>query len=78
MKNEYWDVPTVIIDEEWTMIIDNELEDEKTGEPAQGVEFSDSFKGHIIGKAFDKSLNRIGLVSVQEISKKWIQRWKAC
>ncbi|MBU7017840.1 MAG: hypothetical protein HXS44_10040 [Theionarchaea archaeon] len=133
---------TATIEEEWTMIIDNELEDEKScvdehGKTdhgsntislnfsskkvkdviltalhevchvilggtaseaiekeheficgvefnymvalnAQGVEFSDDFKSSIIANAFEKSLNRIGLVSVQDISKKWIQGWKAC
>ena len=34
--------------------------------------------GEITGKAFKHSMNRIGLVSVQEISKKWIQGWKMC
>ncbi len=140
--NDDGSLTVIIDDEEWTMIVDNELKNEISGEPeygetdhgsntiklnfssgkvgdvilsalhevchailggttfeamvkehefiygvefnymialnAQGVEFSDSFKSHIIANAFGSSENRIGLVSVQEISKKWIQRWKAC
>jgi len=141
-QNDDGSLTVIIEEEEWTMIIDNELKDEKSGIRAwgktdhdnntiflnfsskkvgdiilsalhevchailggttfkaiekehefifgvefnymialnaQGVEFSQDFKDSIIGDAFVYSSHRIGLVSVQEISKKWIQGWKKC